>query len=348
MLEPRFIFGDNTFTFSPLMHRHQVVIADFVTGDLGPEEGILGNIADIVALNAFSEDELLGRIEQADGVMLYHNLAITSRTIGRLQKCKLIVRCGVGVDNVDHKFARTRGIAVANVPDYGTEDVADSAIGMALSLARGISQLNSYHRATTDEWKYKPVAPLQRLRGRVFAIIGFGCIGEAVALRAKALGMDVVFYDPYIPDGRDKALGVRRAESLAELLAQAYILSLHCPLTDETHHLINAGTLAMLSRGAFLVNTARGGVVDTAAIPGAIASGQLAGAAIDVLPHEPPAENDPLVVAWRDPQHPAHHRLIVNPHSAFYTEQGFLDMRTKGCQAIRRALLGEPLRNVVN
>jgi C-terminal binding protein len=330
------------------MHRYQVVIADFVTGDLSPEEKLLGDIANIVALNAFSEDELVGRIEQADGIMMWHNLAITARTIERLEKCRIIVRCGVGIDNVDHRFARARGIAVANVPDYGTEDVADSAIGMALALARGISQLNSQYRAATGEWMYKPVAPLERLRGRVFAIVGLGRIGTAVALRAKALGMDVVFYDPYVPDGRDKALGVRRAESVAELLAQAYIVSFHCPLTEETHHLMSAGTLSLLPRGAFLVNTSRGGVVDTSIIPNAIASGQLAGAAIDVLPHEPPAEDDPLIVAWRDPQHPAHHRLIVNPHAAFYTEQGFGDMRTKGCQAIRRALLGEPLRNIVN
>ncbi|MCC7087217.1 MAG: C-terminal binding protein [Pirellulales bacterium] len=330
------------------MQRHQVVITDFVTGALAAEEQILGDLADVAALNAFAEEELIGRIEDADGVMVYHNFGITSRTIERLNKCKIIVRCGVGVDNVDHKFARARGIPVANVPDYGTEDVADSAIGMALSLARGVSALNSYHRRDTGQWKFKPVAPLQRLRGRVFAIVGLGCIGEAVALRAKAFGMDVVFYDPYIPDGRDKALGIRRAESLSELLADAYIVSLHCPLTDATHHLIDAATLALLPRGAFLVNTARGGVVDTSAIPTAIASGQLAGAAIDVLAHEPPAEDDPLIVAWRDPRHPAHHRLIVNPHSAFYTEQGFHDMRTKGSRAIRRALLGEPLRNVVN
>jgi len=328
--------------------RFQVIITDFVTGSLEPEENILRDIADVAALNGFGETELVGKVESADALMLYHNLSITRATIERLRQCKLIVRCGVGIDNVDRAFARSRGIPVVNVPDYGTEDVADSAIGMALALARGISRHNSQCRAGLGQWHYSDVAPLQRLRGRVFAIVGLGRIGTATALRAKALGMDVAFYDPYLPDGCDKALGVRRVESLEELLRQACIVSLHCPLTDETRHMIGARTLSLLPRGSYLVNTARGAVVDTAAIPSAIVSGQLAGAALDVLPHEPPPADDPLIAAWRDPKHPAHHRLIVNPHSAFYTEQGFLDMRTKGAAAVRRALTGQPLRNVVN
>jgi D-3-phosphoglycerate dehydrogenase/C-terminal binding protein len=328
--------------------RPQVIITDFVTGSLEPEERILGDIADVVALNGFSEQELTGRVEEADALMLYHNLSVTRATIERLQRCKLIVRCGVGIDNVDRAFARSCGIPVVNVPDYGTEDVADSAIGMALALARGIAQQNSQCRAGIGQWHYSDVSPLQRLRGRVFAIIGFGRIGTATALRAKALGMDVVFYDPYLPDGCDKALGVRRAESLEELLGQAFIVSIHCPLTDQTRHMIGEKTLSLMPRGTYLVNTARGAIVDVTAIPAAIASGQLAGAALDVLPHEPPPANDPLIAAWRDPTHPAHHRLIINPHSAFYTEQGFLDMRTKGAAAVRRALTGQPLRNVVN
>ena len=213
---------------------------------------------------------------------------------------------------------------------------------------RGITQQNSQLRASIGEWLYTQVAPLQRLRGRVFAIVGLGRIGTATALRAKALGMDVVFYDPHLPDGRDKAIGVRRAESLEELLKQSHIVSLHCPLTSETRHLINASTLKLMPRGTYLVNTSRGDVVDTAAVPAAIASGHLAGAALDVLPHEPPSADDPVIRAWRDPNHPAHHRLIINPHSAFYTEQGFLDMRIKGAAAVRRAFTGQPLRNVVN
>ncbi|MCX5661570.1 MAG: C-terminal binding protein [Planctomycetota bacterium] len=328
--------------------RFKVVVTDFITGPLAPENEGLGDLADIVALDAHHEDELQGRIEDADAIMLYHNLGLSRRTVERLTRCKLIVRCGVGFDNVDHAFARSRQIPVANVPDYGTEEVADSAIGMALTLARGIHFLNSRLREAQGPWMYTQAVPIHRLARRVFGIVGLGRIGAATALRAKALGMDVRFYDPLKPDGYDKALGVRRVESLEALMRESHILSMHCPLTPETRHLVNERTIAWMPRGSFLVNTARGAVVDTSCVPPALASGLLAGAGIDVLEGEPPAADDPLIAAWRDPGHVAHHRLIVNPHSAFYSEEGLLDMRIKGSQACRRALLGERVRNVVN
>lgn len=328
--------------------RQRVVITDFVSWPLDAEQAVLGEIASVESLGAWHEEDLAGRIDDADAVMVYHNLRITARTIDRLRNCKLIVRCGVGYDNVEVAAAHAKGIPVANVPDYGTEEVADSAIGLALALARGISYLNSRLRAQGVEWTYEHVAPLPRLRGRVFGIVGLGRIGSATALRAKSLGMDVWFYDPYVPDGKDKSLGVKRVEDLKELISHSYILSLHCPATDETRNLINAETLNWFPPGSFLVNTSRGTVVDTGAIPDAIAAGTLAGAAIDVLPQEPPSENDPLLVAWRNPRHPAHHRLIVNAHAAFYSEEGVRDMRVKGAEACRRALLGLPLRNIVN
>ena len=330
------------------MPRFRVVVADFVTDALKPERDILGDIADIAALDANTEADLTGKIEDADAVMVYHNIAITKDTIARLKNCKLIVRCGVGYDNVDHVFARSRGIPVGNVPDYGTEEVADSAIGLALTLARGINFFNNRLQRKAGPWAYMQGAPILRLRGRVFGIIGLGRIGTAAALRAKALGMDVAFYDPLKPDGHDKALGIRRIEKLDDLLKQAFILSLHCPLTPETKHIVNARALSVMIQGSFLVNTARGGTVDAAAIPEAIRSGKLAGAAIDVLEQEPPLDDHPLLVAWRDPKDPCYDRVILNPHSAFYSEEGLLDMRVKGAQACRRAILGEPLRNVVN
>lgn len=331
-----------------MSERPRVVITDFIVGALETERRILGELADLVALDASSEDELIGKIENADAIMMFHTVSITEKTIQRLKHCKLIVRCGVGYDNVDWKLARKHNIVVANVPDYGTEEVADSAIGLTLALTRGIAVYNSLLRQGPGEWLYTQAQPIWRLRGRVFGIVGLGRIGGAAALRAKSLGMDVAFYDPFAPDGRDKSLGVRRVETLDELLAEAHVVSMHCPLTTETYHMLNAQTIAKMKRGTFLINTARGGVVDTTAIPAAIASGQLAGAGIDVLEVEPPADDDPLLVAWRDPRHPAHHRLIVNPHTAFYSEEGLLDMRVKGSEACRRALLGLPLRNVVN
>jgi C-terminal binding protein len=328
--------------------KHKVVVTDFITEPLDPENQILGDLADVVALGGSKEEDVLDAIEDADAIMVYHTLQLTSATIERLARCKLIMRCGVGYDNVDHALARRQGIPVANVPDYGTEEVADSAIGLMMALVRGIARLNSLLRSGVGPWTYAQAAPLRRLRGRVFGIVGLGRIGSAAALRAKALGMDVVFHDPYKPSGYDKALGIRRAEEFEELLAQSHVLSLHCPLTEETFHRINRQTIAALPAGAYLVNTARGAIVDTVAIPEALASGQLAGAGIDVLEQEPPPADHPLVAAWRDPGHAAHHRLIINPHAAFYSEESLIDMRMKGASACRKALCGQPIPNVVN
>ena len=329
----------------------RVVITDFIPVDdpLTPERSALDGVAEVIAIDCHDESELRGPIDDADAIIVYHNISkISEPTIARMKRCRLISRGGVGFDNIDSAFARQQGIAVTNVPDYGTEEVADSAIGLTLALARGISRLNSHLRDGGGPWMYTVGRPVHRLRGRVFGIVGLGRIGTATAVRAKALGMDVAFYDPYKPDGHDKALGVRRVASMDELLAESFVLSLHCPATEETHHLIDAEALGRMQTGAYLVNTARGRVVDTAALPDALASGKLAGVGIDVLPIEPPVEGDPLIEAWRDPQHPAYHRTIINPHAAFYCEEGFEELRYKAALACRRAILGEPLPNVVN
>ena len=154
------------------MPRPRVVITDFIADDLAPERDRLGDIADVAALDAHSERDLAGQVDDADALMLYHNVSISRDTIARLHRCKLIVRCGVGFDNVDRTFARERGIPVANVPDYGTEEVADSAIGLMLSLTRGINFLNNRLQRKAGPWTYTPAAPLQRLRGRVFGVVG--------------------------------------------------------------------------------------------------------------------------------------------------------------------------------
>lgn len=326
----------------------RVVIADSQHGSLDVEQSVLGDLATVESLEVTSEEQMWGRVENADAMLVFHTIRITAATIQRMEKCRLIVRCGVGYDNIDFEFARRRNIPVANVPDYGTEEVADSAIGLMLALTRGIAYQNTFLRPVTTRWHFSHVAPLRRLRGETFGILGLGRIGTAAAVRAKAIGMDVAFYDPYKADGYDKSLGVRRVETFDELLQQSFVLSCHCPLTADTHHIVNAAAIARMPRGSYLINTSRGGVVDVSAIPSAIVDGHLAGAGMDVLPQEPPPEDHPLLVAWRDPNHPAHCRVILNAHNAFYSEQGLHDMRAKGAEAVQRLLLGRPLRNIVN
>ncbi|MBM3794924.1 MAG: C-terminal binding protein [Acidobacteria bacterium] len=327
----------------------KVVVTGAELGDLVDERGILAGVAEVVPMHAHNEDQLDERVlADADALMIFQTMRISEKTLRRLPKCRLIVRCGVGFDNVDYALARTLNIDVANVPDYGTEEVADSAIGLMLSLTRGINLLNLRLRDAATPWVYTHPAPLHRLRGRQYSVVGLGCIGTSAAMRAKALGMDVAFYDPYKADGFDKALGIRRVESLAELFATSFVVSMHCPLTVETRGMINATTLAQFARGSYLVNTSRGAVVDTSAIPDALASRHLAGAAIDVLEKEPPDANDPLLKAWRDPSHAAYERLILTAHCAFYSEEGLADMHRKGAEACRRALTGQTPRNIVN
>ncbi|MFO0911873.1 MAG: C-terminal binding protein [Pirellulales bacterium] len=326
----------------------RLVLTDYIRDDLAIEQSVLGDIAEIEALDAYNEDQLAGRIDDAHALMVFHNVSLTHVSIDRLKCCKVIARVGVGFDNVDLRAARAKQIDVTNVPDYGTEEVADSAIGMMLALTRGITRMDLRLRTASGIWDYQHGAPLYRLRGRTFGIIGLGRIGKATALRAKALGMDVAFYDPLIEDGYDKSLGVRRVETLEELCKQSYVLSIHCPRTPETQFMINAETLKWLPRGSYLVNTARGAIVDTSALPAALESGHLAGVALDVLPVEPPAPDDRLLAIWHDLAHPCSGRLIINPHSAFYCEEGLKEMRQKAARCCRRVLLGQKERNVVN
>lgn len=328
--------------------RWKVVITDLIVEPLDFERDVLKDVADVHALDAMQESELIGRIEDADAIMVYHYFRFTRSSIERLERCKIIVRPGVGYDGIDISAAKERGIPVCNVPDYGTEEVADSALGMAITLSRGTHFLNSRLKRGIGAWNVDQALPVRRLRRRVFGIVGCGRIGSAAALRAKAFGFDVVFYDPYVNDGLDKALGVRQVDSLKELLEQSYIVSMHCPLTAQTRGMIGAEQIGWMPQGSYLINTARGGVVDTLAVIDALADGHLAGAGIDVLEQEPPAADSPILAAWRDPQHPAHDRLLLNPHTAFYCDEGCEEFRRKGAMEILRAYRGEPLRNQVN
>jgi phosphoglycerate dehydrogenase-like enzyme len=247
-----------------------------------------------------------------------------------------VVRAGVGYNNVDLHAAGRRGILVCNVPDYGTEEVADHAIMLLLAVARQL--LDADRSLREGRWDYRAAQHAPRLRGKTLGIIGCGRIGSATALRAKAFGLDVVFYDPYVVPGTEKALGIRRTFQLDELLDQSDFVSLHCYLDESTHHLIDARALARMKRGSILINTARGPVVDQPALIDALDAGHLLGAGIDVF------EREPL-----DDERLRHHpRVVLTPHSAFYSIEGFVELRRKAAEEVRRLLLGEPPHNLVN
>ena len=320
-----------------MSERFRVLIADFLD-ESGVEEAILGDLAALETAGAADESQLDGRmLAGADAIITYHDISRISETsLAKAGRCRGIVRAGVGFNNVDIVEAGRLGIVVCNVPDYGTEEVADHSIALLLAVARQIRVSDADIRG--GNWHYKSAIAAPRLRGKTLGLVGCGRIGTATALRAKAFGLDVVFYDPKLPDGVDKALGVRRARSLDELMGQSHFVSLHCYLDESTHHIIDAKALARMPAGGILVNTARGPVVDQSALVEALDSGHLLGAGIDVVEREP-LDDERLRV---------HPRVILTPHSAFYSIEGFVELRRKTAQEVRRLLTGEAPRNPVN
>ncbi len=316
--------------------RLTVLIADFLD-ETAIESAILGDIAEFVMARATDESELVPYLPSADAIMLFHDLTMLGEaTFARATRCRGLVRAGVGYNNVDLEAATRHGVVVCNVPDYGTEEVADHAIMFLLALVRRL--VPSHEAIRAGRWDHRTALGAPRLRGKTFGIVGCGRIGTATALRARALGLDVVFYDPYLRQGMDKSLGIRRVYRLEELLEQSDFVSLHCYLDAGSHHLINARTIARMRPGAILINTARGPVVEEDALLEALESGRIAAAGLDVVEREP-LQNDKLR------NHP---NVLFTPHTAFYSVEGYTELRTKTAEEVRRLLLGEPPRNPVN
>ncbi len=304
--------------------------------DITVERRIIGKAAPVRYFLANDEGDFTPEILGANIVIVWHNTVISSATIGRLKGCRAIIRNGVGYDTVDVAAAARRGIAVCNVPDYGTEEVADHAIALTLALTRQLFPLDA--EAKRLGWKIHPMKSLRRTRTRTFAVLGLGRIGTAAALRAKALGFRVVFHDPYLPNGVHKAVGIERAATLPDLLRQADVLSIHCPLSAATRHLIAEKELALLKPTAYVVNTARGAIIKKTAILAALREGRIAGAGLDVI------EDEPL----RTAAEAATPNLIATCHAAFCSVEGMIEMRSTSARIARAGVLGEPLENVVN
>ena len=281
---------------------------------------------------------------RCDALLTWHFI-IKAPTVELLERCRIVVRYGVAYDTVDIKALDARGIPFSNTPDYGTEEVADTACAMILTLQRKIAAYDRISRTYGDEWQEGLLKPIARTNRRAVGVVGVGRIGTAVINRLRPFGFRLLGYDPYKPSGHEKAVGYERTDTLEELLRQADIVTLHCPVTDETRGMIDARALALMKPGSSLVNTARGAVTSGLDdVEQALRSGQLASVALDVLPSEPPADH-PLLRAWRRDEEWLRGRLIINPHAARYSVHGWYDMRYKAAQTARLYLLDGRLRN---
>ena len=320
-----------------------VIVADRIT-DPDVEQAVFGDQAKVTALSATDTAGIEERISHADAILAWHDLQWNAELLARLDRCRVLVRVGVGVDNVDVQAATTRNIVVCNVPDYGTNDVADHAIAMILALARGLIGNDRFARSGAWTWG---LAPTFRITGKVLGIVGLGRIGTATALRAKVFGMQVGFYDPYKPRGWEKSLALRRFDDLQSLAHESDIISIHAPLTRETHGMVDASFFAAARHGAVLVNTARGQIVDWRAFSSALEAGLIASAAFDVLPIEPPDHRDPVIDAWLTGASWIRDRLIVTPHCAFYSSEAVLEMRQKAAEEALRVLSGQSAWNQI-
>jgi D-3-phosphoglycerate dehydrogenase len=311
-----------------------VVITDCDHGGVDPERAVLdGHGVELRVLDCRTPEEVAAQAGDAD-VLINQYVPITGAVLDALPRCRLVVRYGVGVDNVDVEAATGRGVWVANVPDYGRDEVADHTLALALSLLRGVVVLDRSVRDGT--WDLEAARPLRRLSVLTWGVVGCGAIGRGVAARAAGLGMRVLGHD--LPGVRSEP-PIERV-GLEALLEGADVVSLHAALTPESHHLIGAAALARMRPAAFLVNTARGGLVDAAALLAALDAGELAGAALDVLETEPPDE-----LGWRLARHP---RVVATPHAAWYSEEAFHTLKSEVAREALRVLEGGEPRSPVN
>lgn len=294
--------------------------------------------ADDVVLDkktGLSEDELAEIIGDYDALLVRSQTKVTPRIIEAAHKLKVIGRAGVGVDNIDLEAATQKGIIVINAPDGNTIATCELTMGMMMALARHIPQ--AYKKTITGEWDRKSFVGVE-LRSKVLGVIGMGRIGSEVAKRARAFGMEILGYDPFLTEDRAEKLGVTLA-TIDQICEQADFITVHTPLTNETRNLISKPQFAKMKKGVRIINCARGGIIDEEALLEAIDAGIVAGAAFDVFVEEPPRPDHPFL------NHP---KIIVTPHLGASTIEAQENVATDVAEEVLHILRDEPFKNAVN
>ena len=305
------------------MPKYKVVVSDQVFPSVDVERALLAGIDAELSVASGDAAAVLESARDADALLNTY-FSFDKDALGQLERCKIIARYGIGVDNIDLDFARERGIVVTNVPDYCVDEVATHALAMILALARKLPEAD--RRTREGQWGVGELGPMTRLSEQTVGLIGFGRIGRRLSAVLGKLGATIVVYDPYLLQDPP---GVRRI-SLEELLATSDIVSLHAPLTEETRGIINAGTLAQMRANAILVNTSRGPLVVFDDLLAALRGGGIGAAGLDVFEQEPPD-------ASALPDLP---NLLVSPHIAFYSESAIRESQTKAATQVINVLSG--------
>ena len=311
------------------MPRTLIAITDSPFPSLDPAKKALARLdPEYRMANSASADDILAVARDADAILVTY-AKLPGELLRQLKNCKAIGRFGLGVDNIDLPAAKELGIAVNYVPDYCLREVSDHAMALLLALARKVPFSNKL--VQSGRWEVPPIVPLRRLEGQTLGLIGFGNIPRALAPKAKAFGFKVLTHDPFVKTDALAAAGVEGV-SFDELLARSDFVSVHAPLLPSTRGLMNAAVFAKMKKGAYLINTARGPLVDEPALIAALDSGQLGGAGLDVVTTEPLGKNSPLL--GRD-------NVILTPHTAFYSVEALEELQTKCASDVARVLSGE-------
>ena len=313
-----------------------VVVAHDEFTDATVEEDVLNAIgATVLYPRNLTTPEAIEAAIEADALIVARQM-VSGELLSRLRRCRIVSRAGTGVDNIDVGAAAKYGIWVTNVPDYSVDEVSTHAIALLLAYVRRIPRLVEMTRQGI--WDSMLVRPLERLADQKLGVLGFGRIGRTVAKKGIGLGLSVTAHDPFVDAASMREMGVRSVD-FETILRTSDFLTLHMPLSNATHHIIDAKALSLMKPSAFLINTARGGLVDENALLRAVEAGQIAGAALDALLAEPPPLDDPLL---RD------ERIMITPHIGWYSEASGRDMRAWSAEEVVRVLSGERPRYPVN
>ena len=311
------------------MRRPIIAITDSPFPSLEPAQKALARLNPQYRMaNRASADDILAAARDADAILVTY-AKLPGELLRQLTRCKAIGRFGLGVDNIDLPAAKALGIAVNYVPDYCLREVSDHAMALVLALARKVTLANKL--VQSGRWEVPPLVPLRRLEGQILGLVGFGNIPRALAPKAQAFGLRVLAHDPYVAKDALRGAGVE-AVSFDDLLGRSDFISVHAPLLPATRGLMNAAVFAKMKKGAFVINTARGLLVDEAALVAALDSGHLGGAALDVVATEPLSKDSPLLN--RD-------NVILTPHTAFYSVEALEELQTKCASDVARVLTGE-------